>query len=180
MPVPVDPKTLDQFRAKQRAEVERLRRSFRLFAKRCGIVLAVITFVLFSFFAANRYRLTHYPTSLSHKSSIYRACEILAGQAASSSASRERLKAVMLKLRDGWPGFIADGYYPYRYAPEHLLSSVYWMVAGNAARADAQGKAELLKLLDETRPLPPNKEAWGGFKNAVDEHGLKFDYPELR
>lgn len=86
----------------------------------------------------------------------------------------------MLKLRDGWPGFIVDDYHPYQYAPEHLLSSVYWMVAANAARADVQGKADLLRLLDETRPLSSNKEAWGDFKDSIDKHGLKYDYPAPR
>lgn len=180
MPTPIDPKTVGQFRARQQAEVERLRRSFRLFAKRCAIVLALFAFFCLTYFAANRIRLTHYTMNLSHSDDIESASEILAEHAATSHSAREKLKSVMLRLRDGWPGFVPDGYHPFKYTPAHSLDSIYWTVAAAAAKSDASGRAALLKLLDETRPQLSNKDSWKGFKYAFDQHELKYDYPEPR
>jgi hypothetical protein len=176
MPAPLDPRSEEQSRAWRRSDVERLHKSFRRFAKGCVIAAATVMIVLIAAFAGRRYYITHFPTSLTNENPLREACEILAAQAASSPDSRDRLKTVMLKLRDGWPGLRASNYYPFQFTPDMVLWHAYSNVAKNAAAADLEGRADLLKLLDETRPDLSKKDKWESFKRAFEIHGLKFDY----
>ena len=76
------------------------------------------------------------------------------------------LRQTMIRLRDGWPGFVSDGNYPYPYKSQDLLGSLYWEVAKEASGLPEGELRETLVLL--LKSSAPESGAEQGLLDSYD------------
>lgn len=130
----------------------------------------------------HREKLTADPTELSHENDIRKASEALLREV-SSPTSRQRseaivqLERVMIKLRDGWPGFVVDQYYPHDYTAHSLLGELYWSVAKVAAADPRAVDRDLSAMLNRTRPTVESGQLWQSFDYALSMHPIASPPP---
>ncbi|MCZ6834380.1 MAG: hypothetical protein O7G85_01265 [Planctomycetota bacterium] len=139
--------------------------------------------------AQDELRLIDDPVSLSHEKDIRDASIILIKIALSSddtsSEVREKLKAMMLKLRDGWEGFVPRdaGNASIEASPEDVLAHFYWEIAWHikqddwdigrrVTKNDVASEKAMVRLLDEMRP-EPNTFLWDSYEYALQRHDLE-------
>jgi len=87
--------------------------------------------------------------------------------------SCEQLEALMKKLRDGWDGFVKDGYSPIDYGPRNLLSTIYWDLAHVATSERSPNRYELMTILHQTRPLSEDDPWWKDYEHTLKRYGLE-------
>ncbi|MCZ6834381.1 MAG: hypothetical protein O7G85_01270 [Planctomycetota bacterium] len=156
------------------------KKSLILWAFALFVSLAMFYGLLFYVSVRDEHRLTADPLSLSSMTDIRKASVILIETALSgdesSSEAREKLKAMMLKLRDGWIGIIDDsrGPNPYRgkNTAQRVLGTLHWEFAKRVTQDDVTNREEMLMLLHEMRPVPETDE-WGGYRYALVVRGLE-------
>lgn len=141
------------------------------------VILVMLIGLIMSIQAWQRHRLISDPLSLSHEYDIQKASEILIKSALSEespSESIQKLKAIVIKLRDGWDGFEVDRYSPYEFTSQHLLGIIiYWKIAQSVTQDEVANKEEILNLLHETRPESENGLLWDSYVYALQNHGLE-------
>jgi len=102
------------------------------------------------------------PLGYVHENDVWQASDRLVrnivAQNSRAESSASQLLLIMQKLRDGWPGFIADNEYPYQYAPDMLLYRISWRIGGAAQQASSSARKALIKILRECPPIPGNKD----------------------
>lgn len=142
-------------------------------------LILLACFALAIFIAVQAYFMAPKPDvlSLSHEDQILDACTALLDDVTSDSsdsvASHKQLKMAMVKLRDGWPGFVCDNYYPYTFDSRNLLASVYWAVAKEiSASESSQRKTSLYELLADSAPTDRESDLFKSYMHVIEEHDL--------
>lgn len=87
------------------------------------------------------------------------------------------LQAIMVKLRDGWPGFSpsTEGYRVYVGTPRGTLARTYLGVCYQAAKAPDSRRCELLQVLCAAKPKPDDKE----LRTTFCRHLERFDIARI-
>lgn len=140
------------------------------------VILVMLIGLIMSIQAWQRHRLIADPLSLSHEYDIQKASQILIKLALSEespSESIQKLKAIIIKLRDGWDGFVVDRYSPIEFTSQDLLRNViYWDISNSIAQAKVVNKENILILLHLVRPWP-GTDLWASYRYALQIHGLE-------